>query len=276
MPQYSAQYTDLAFRRPPTTHTVCCRWSLALPSLTICANYSFNILHIVVFYCHEDHNKNHWHSYQDGCRSYYNDHRITINPPASAWTTQQVLLLYPHQSLQLPHLTHYQCLLHVLHTMYTFFSPSSSSCKICHADTLTEAGTHSCRLKKNNPLLPNTLTLQTRVILHELTVTQSTNSVTFMEPNGSLLCSQQPATAPYLESTESNLNPHILLPKGHLNHWVQGQTCALATQGQEISVSCLVSYIIHIYIVFKIIQKTTIIHYVNTHMQYQQGIILLT
>ena len=72
-------------------------------------------------------------------------HCITVNPPVSVWTTQQVLLLYPHQSLQLPDLMHHQCLLHVLHTTYTFSSPSSSSYEISHADTLPEAGTHSYR-----------------------------------------------------------------------------------------------------------------------------------
>ena len=120
-------------------------FSLALPILPICYNYSFNILHILVMQCYKVHKRNHWHSYQNGCQSYYNYHCIMINPPASVWTTQQVLLLYPHQSLQLPDLMHHQCLLHVLHTTYTFSSPSSSSYEISHADTSPEAGTHSYR-----------------------------------------------------------------------------------------------------------------------------------
>jgi len=33
--------------------------SLALPSLTICYNFSFNLLHILVIQCYEDHTRNH-------------------------------------------------------------------------------------------------------------------------------------------------------------------------------------------------------------------------
>jgi len=58
----------------------------------------------------------------------------------------------------------------------------------------------------------NKLTAWSRVLLEKLVVTQSRNSSPFMKPEGSLLCSQEPATNPYPEPDESSPEPPSLLP----------------------------------------------------------------
>jgi hypothetical protein len=45
------------------------------------------------------------------------------------------------------------------------------------------------------------------------TLSQSRNSPNFMEPEGSLTCSQEPATCPYPQRNESNPHPQTLFPQ---------------------------------------------------------------
>jgi len=63
-----------------------------------------------------------------------------------------------------------------------------------------------------NRNLTNKLSPWSKVLLEKLTVTQSRNSPLFMEPEGSLLCSQGPTTGPYPEPDESNPEPPTLFP----------------------------------------------------------------
>jgi len=51
-----------------------------------------------------------------------------------------------------------------------------------------------------------------RAIFGKLTVTLSRNALTFMEPEGSLPCSQYPATGPTLNQTHPLHHPPTLFP----------------------------------------------------------------